>query len=127
MAHMFTSLLHVQLFRRFAVLGMSAALLLPVAPAQAQLNSNRLPNLGDGAEVPLGVERRLGESIAREIYRDPDYLDDPVLGDYVQSIWQTLLASARQRGVRRTQSRGRNRSRRHSPRTFPGEREGVGV
>jgi predicted Zn-dependent protease len=40
----------------------------------------------------------LGESIAREIYRDPDYLDDPVLGDYVQSIWQTLLASARQRG-----------------------------
>ena len=98
MAHMFTSLLHVQLFRRFAVLGMSAALLLPVAPAQAQLNSNRLPNLGDGAEVPLGVERRLGESIAREIYRDPDYLDDPVLGDYVQSIWQTLLASSRQRG-----------------------------
>jgi hypothetical protein len=54
--------------------------------------------LGDGAEVPLGVERRLGESIAREIYRDPDYLDDPVLGDYVQSIWQILLASARQRG-----------------------------
>lgn len=70
-------------------------MLLPVAPMQAQ---TRLPNLGDGAEVPLGVERRLGESIAREIYRDPDYLDDPVLGDYVQSIWQTLLASARQRG-----------------------------
>jgi predicted Zn-dependent protease len=48
--------------------------------------------------VPLGVERRLGESIAREIYRDPDYLDDPVLGDYLQGIWQTLMASARQRG-----------------------------
>jgi predicted Zn-dependent protease len=54
--------------------------------------------LGDGADLPLGVERRLGESIAREIYRDPDYLDDPVLGDYIQSIWQPLLASARQRG-----------------------------
>ncbi len=58
----------------------------------------RLPNLGDGTEVPLGVERRLGESIAREIYRDPDYLDDPILGDYLQSIWLPLLASARQRG-----------------------------
>ena len=71
---------------------------LSVASAHAQLNSSRLPNLGDGAEVPLGVERRLGESIAREIYRDPDYLDDPVLGEYLQSIWQPLLASARQRG-----------------------------
>ena len=83
------------LLRRLGVWTVCVAMLLPVAPMQAQ---TRLPNLGDGAEVPLGVERRLGESIAREIYRDPDYLDDPVLGDYVQSIWQTLLASARQRG-----------------------------
>jgi len=98
MATMFSSLHLSHLSRRLGVLGVCAGLLLPVAPAQAQLNSNRLPNLGDGADVPLGVERRLGESIAREIYRDPDYLDDPVLGDYVQSIWQILLASARQRG-----------------------------
>jgi len=95
---MFSSLSSSRLLHRLGVLGVCAALLLPMAPAQAQLNNNRLPNLGDGAEVPLGVERRLGESIAREIYRDPDYLDDPVLGDYLQSIWQTLLASARQRG-----------------------------
>lgn len=92
------SMLPLHLLQRLGVLGVCAALLWPVAPAQAQLNNNRLPNLGDGADVPLGVERRLGESIAREIYRDPDYLDDPVLGDYVQSIWQPLLASARQRG-----------------------------
>jgi predicted Zn-dependent protease len=92
------SLLPPRLLQRFGVLGVCAALLLPVAPVQAQVSNNRLPNLGDGADVPLGVERRLGESIAREIYRDPDYLDDPVLGDYVQSIWQPLLASARQRG-----------------------------
>ncbi len=95
---MLSSLFLLHWPRRLGVLGVCAALLLPVAPAQAQLNNGRLPNLGDGAEVPLGVERRLGESIAREIYRDPDYLDDPVLGDYLQSIWQTLLASARQRG-----------------------------
>ena len=95
---MLFSLLSPHLLQRLGVLGVCVALLLPVAPVQAQLNTNRLPNLGDGAEVPLGVERRLGESIAREIYRDPDYLDDPVLGDYLQSIWQTLLASARQRG-----------------------------
>jgi predicted Zn-dependent protease len=62
------------------------------------MSGNRLPNLGDGIEIPLGVERRLGENIAREIYRDPDYIDDPVLGDYVQSFWQVLLNAARQRG-----------------------------
>ena len=94
---MLSCLLSPRCLHRFGVLGLCVALLLPVAPAQAQWSNNRLPNLGDGAEVPLGVERRLGESIAREIYRDPDYLDDPVLGDYLQSIWQTLLASARQR------------------------------
>ena len=95
---MFSSLISSRLLHRFGVLGVCAALLLPMAPSHAQPTQNKLPNLGDGAEVPLGVERRLGESIAREIYRDPDYLDDPVLGDYLQSIWQPLLASARQRG-----------------------------
>src|SRR5690606_36173193 len=36
--------------------------------------------------------------IAQSIYRDPDYLDDALIGDYLQQIWQPLLASARQRG-----------------------------
>jgi predicted Zn-dependent protease len=44
------------------------------------------------------AERKLGERIARELYRDPDYIDDPVLVEYVQGIWQPLLAAARQRG-----------------------------
>ncbi|HSV47929.1 MAG TPA: M48 family metalloprotease, partial [Ramlibacter sp.] len=44
------------------------------------------------------AERKLGERIARELYRDPDYLDDAVLAAYVQGIWQPLLAAARTRG-----------------------------
>ena len=48
--------------------------------------------------MTTSAERRLGERIAREIYRDPDYIDDPVLVEYVQSIWQPLLVAARQRG-----------------------------
>jgi predicted Zn-dependent protease len=63
------------------------------APAQAQL-----PTLGDGNEMTVAAERRLGEKIARELYRDPDYVDDPVLVEYVQGIWQRLLAAARTRG-----------------------------
>jgi beta-barrel assembly-enhancing protease len=68
----------------------------PVSPSLAQ--SAALPTLGDGAGMSIAAERRLGDSIARDIYRDPDYLDDPVLVDYLQSIWLPLLAAARVRG-----------------------------
>jgi len=54
--------------------------------------------LGDTSELPASAERRLGDRIASSIYRDPDYLDDPVLGDYLQSIWQPLMTAARARG-----------------------------
>ncbi|HEY0825763.1 MAG TPA: M48 family metalloprotease, partial [Ramlibacter sp.] len=46
----------------------------------------------------VSAERKLGERIARELYRDPDYIDDPVLVEYVQGLWQPLLAAARKRG-----------------------------
>ena len=58
----------------------------------------QLPTLGDGSEMSASAERKLGERIARELYRDPDYIDDPVIVEYVQGIWQPLLAAARQRG-----------------------------
>ena len=34
----------------------------------------------------------------REIRADPDYIDDPLLLEYLQSLWQPLLAQARVRG-----------------------------
>ena len=57
-----------------------------------------LPRLGDGGDMGLGEERKLGDEIARDIYRDPDYLDDPVIGEYVQGVWQPLLAAASKMG-----------------------------
>ena len=64
----------------------------------SSLFSKALPDLGDETDLSIAAERRLGDSIVRSLYRDPDYLDDPVLTDYVQSIWQPLLRSARARG-----------------------------
>ena len=66
-------------------------------PAAAQV---RLPALGEAAadDFSVGTERSLGNQIMREIRRDPDYLDDPTLLDYVQGIWQPLLAAALRRG-----------------------------
>jgi predicted Zn-dependent protease len=57
-----------------------------------------LPSLGDVQGMSIAAERRLGDRIARDIYRDPDYLDDPVLAEYLQLIWQPLLGAARTRG-----------------------------
>ncbi len=75
---------------------MATTLALP-PPAWPQV---QLPALGDAVSEDFGVgqERRLGEQIMREIRRDPDYLDDAVTLEYVQGIWQSLLATARARG-----------------------------
>jgi len=74
------------------------ALRAQVVPAVMPPVSTQLPTLGDSGDMGSAAERRLGDRIAREIYRDPDYIDDPVLVDYVQGIWQPLLAAARARG-----------------------------
>jgi predicted Zn-dependent protease len=60
--------------------------------------ADSLPQLGDGEEMSIAAEKKLGGRIAREIYRDPDYIDDPVISAYVQRIWQPLLAAARKKG-----------------------------
>ena len=67
-----------------------------IAPTQVW---SALPTLGDGASsVTTGEERRLGDGIVRELYRDPDYIDDPVLQEYVEDIWQQLQDAARAKG-----------------------------
>lgn len=68
----------------------------PAAPAAAA--PGLLPALGDAGAMTPPQERRLGDAIARELFRDPGYLDDAILADYVDSVWQRLLAAARQRG-----------------------------
>ncbi len=82
---------------RWRALALAAAVALGPPPALAQV---QLPSLGDAeADVfAVGTERNLGEQIMREIRRDPAYLDDPVLLDYVRSIWVRLLQSAQARG-----------------------------
>ena len=77
-----------------------ATALPPASWAQPAAPAIRLPALGDaaGEDFTVGVERRLGEQIMAELRRDPDYLDDPLLLDYVQSLWAPLLVAAHQRG-----------------------------
>ncbi|MEK8030555.1 M48 family metalloprotease [Ideonella sp. DXS29W] len=84
---------------RWMPLAMAAALACswPATAPQAQV---KLPALGDSVSEDFDIlaERRLGDRIMREVRRDPAYLDDPELLEYLHSIFDPLLAAARSRG-----------------------------
>jgi len=63
-----------------------AIILIALLVSPSGWTQTQLPAMGDGGEMTAGAERGLGERIVRELYRDPDYIDDPILGEYVQSI-----------------------------------------
>ena len=80
----------------FISLMVSAGLILsPLMAANAQ---SATPNLGDDTSMTLGDERHLGDEIAREMYRDPEYVSDPVLDGYLNSIWHPLYEQAKRNG-----------------------------
>jgi len=85
--------------RRLSALALALACGVSALPPPSFAQS-ALPALGDtaGEDLSIGTERRVGEQIMREIRRDPDYLDDPVLLEYVQSVFQPLVGAARRRG-----------------------------
>jgi predicted Zn-dependent protease len=68
------------------------------AAAPSGGKSTPLLGVGEDGDLSLGAERRMGDGIAKQIYRDPDYLDDPLLNEYVDGIWQSLLKAARAKG-----------------------------
>ena len=84
--------------KNITLLFVAIFLVFPISLQAQSPAANALPLLGDGSDMSASAERRLGDRIARELYRDPDFIDDPVLTDYVQGIWQPLLAAARARG-----------------------------
>jgi len=77
-----------------AAVALLCALLVALAPASAQM---ALPDLGGAADasLPPQVERRIGEELMREIrYRDPDYVDDAEVAEYLNLLGGRLVAVA---------------------------------
>jgi predicted Zn-dependent protease len=75
---------------------LSAAVLVPLLALMPRAAGQALPDLGGTADSPISpqMERRVGESIVRDIRaRDPTYLDDPEIEDYLGAIG-TRLAQA---------------------------------
>ncbi|HMS26746.1 MAG TPA: M48 family metalloprotease [Burkholderiaceae bacterium] len=73
-----------------------ASTVLPIAVAV--LLGFASPSFGNDGDLSLDAERRMGNVAAKQIFRDPDYIDDPLLMSYVDGIWYRLIVAARQRG-----------------------------
>ncbi len=67
-----------------------------------------LPDLGDSSSAALSPidERLLGERIMRDIRRDPDYSKDPVFHDYLNTVGQHLIDTAKKQSVAGLDGRG---------------------
>lgn len=61
----------------------------------------QLPDLGDPSTASLSpdMEKRLGDRIMRSIRRDPDYVSDPLLNDYLNSLGYKLVQAARRQNI----------------------------
>jgi beta-barrel assembly-enhancing protease len=75
--------------KKLAALVLCATLSLPALPAG-------LPDLGDNSEAAFNTsqERALGLKIMREIRADRDFLDDPELSDYLNTLGTRLVSNA---------------------------------
>lgn len=97
--------MRLQALRPASLAATALALSLLSWPARAPLAqptpASRLPALGDSVsdDMDLIQERRLGDRIMRDLRKDPDYLEDPLLQEYIESLFEPLLRSARGREV----------------------------
>ena len=74
-----------------------SALLATVVSATVLAQGEALPDLGESARSELSpqLERRIGESIMNEIrLREPTYLDDPEVMDYLSRLGRKLVESS---------------------------------
>lgn len=75
---------------RFAKRLIACALVVSLAGSSL---AQPLPDLGDASQAAFSPqnERRIGELIMQELRRDPNFLDDPEITAYVDSIGQRLV------------------------------------
>ncbi|MGE8659995.1 MAG: M48 family metalloprotease [Achromobacter sp.] len=80
--------------RRGAIIGICATLALPALPATAWAQPVGLPSMGaaSAADLSPALERSLGEAIMSQGRRDPTYVDDPELSQYLTTMGRKLAA-----------------------------------
>jgi predicted Zn-dependent protease len=78
--------------RYFSVLLVALSCAIPIA-ISSSAGAQTLPTLGDSEREELSpvMERKVGEEIMHEIRRDPDYLDDAPLLEYLNRLGNSLV------------------------------------
>jgi len=82
--------------QRGAIVGLCVALAAPALPVTAWAQPVGLPSMGaaSSAELSPMLERSLGEAIMSQGRRDPTYVDDPELSQYLTTMGRKLAAFA---------------------------------
>lgn len=82
--------------KRGAIAGLCAALLAPSIPVAAWAQPVGLPTMGAASAADLSpmLERSLGQAIMSQGRRDPTYVDDPELSQYLTTMGRKLAAFA---------------------------------
>ena len=82
--------------KRGAIIGLSVALIAPGIPVAAWAQPMGLPSMGaaSAAELSPMLERSLGQAIMAQGRRDPTYVDDPELSQYLTTMGRKLAAYA---------------------------------
>ena len=79
------------------VVATAGALAAPTVPVlRGSADTTGLPTLGDTARADLSpfLERKLGEEIMNDIRRDPDYLDDDAIIEFLNNFGENLVSYA---------------------------------
>jgi predicted Zn-dependent protease len=85
--------------RRVLAAGVAALMAVqPLGPASwplATAHAQSLPDLGDESQSALGPqqERKLGETVVRQIRAAGAYLEDPEINDYLNVLGHRLVAA----------------------------------
>jgi predicted Zn-dependent protease len=82
--------------KRGAIVGLSVALAVPALPIAAWAQPVGLPSMGaaSASELSPALERSLGEAIMAQGRRDPTYVDDSELSQYLTTMGRKLAAFA---------------------------------
>ncbi|SDI79290.1 Putative Zn-dependent protease, contains TPR repeats [Propionivibrio dicarboxylicus] len=91
------TILNLSLLHRFGRFARRNAFVLIAAAFAGGCLADELPELGEAARAELSpqMERKIGESIMNEIrQREPSYIDDPEVNDYLGRIGRRLVESS---------------------------------
>ena len=83
--------------RRLTATAVAVVLALAPLPQLEPVQAQALPDLGDAAQTNFSAvqEKRLGETIIRQLRANGAYIDDPEVNDYLQELGHRLVAASK--------------------------------